>query len=168
MRFLILSLILVNVCVSKSYAFDPETYKFKYKQEIFFDSMKAIDGDTLVNGKWKIRLATIDAPEIGQKCRDAHDREYKCGVVAKEHLQKLLDNSVNGISCVLLKRDKYNRIIAGCRGNGVDFETNMLRSGQAIYGWYGRDPHEDYAKSNKIGIWSGKFVSPYIWRKSNS
>ena len=152
MKPIFLAFILVSLSSSKAFALDPEKWNFPYHQEIVFKSMYAIDGDTLSSGKWRIRLASIDAPEIGQLCYNKVGQEYQCGVMAKKYLQNLLDRSVEGIVCTLEKRDKYNRIIASCKDykSGKYFDDEMLKAGQAIYGYIGRNRYQDYAKKIKL------------------
>ena len=54
-------------------------------------NVRVIDGDSLrpvgqdnANGH-DIRLQGIDAPELGQRCRDRQGRNYACGRDAKAH-----------------------------------------------------------------------------------
>ena len=59
---------------------------------------KVIDGDTIIIDKKKIRLLGIDAPEIEQHCKKPWiqfnfitlNKKYKCGLVAKERLGKII------------------------------------------------------------------------------
>jgi endonuclease YncB( thermonuclease family) len=46
----------------------------------------------------------------------------------------------------------------------------MVRSGYAVaFRRYSKDYVEDenYAKTNKLGLWSGSFILPEKWRKLN-
>ena len=43
----------------------------------------ALDGDSLVIKKIKIRLNGIDAPEFSQECLNAKSQQYQCGLVSK-------------------------------------------------------------------------------------
>ena len=56
-----------------------------------------IDGDTLIISEVGIRLAGIDAPELGQRCRAPTNIEWPCGLDAK----RILASKVGGkpVSC---------------------------------------------------------------------
>ena len=47
---------------------------------------RVVDGDTLRVAGERVRLFGIDAPEIGQPCRDGGD----CGAQSKAHLEALI------------------------------------------------------------------------------
>ena len=55
-------------------------------------TMRVVDGDSLrpADGAHDIRLQGIDAPEIGQRCRDRAGRDYDCGRKARAHLKSLV------------------------------------------------------------------------------
>lgn len=84
-------------------------------------SLVVIDGDTITAGHERIRIANIDAPEIGNpKC----DAERRLGLVAKRRLAELL-----GEGDSIIKRgdpvtgrikDRYGRTLATITVNGRD------------------------------------------------
>ena len=128
--------------------------------------LKVIDGDTIhLNGE-KIRFTGIDTPELKQTCiKD--DVENLCGVTAKQILVKKIGNNV--IECISEGRDQYKRILAECFVNNESLSSYLVRSGYAFaYRRYSKKfvPDEDYARINKIGMWSMEFDYPWDYRKS--
>ena len=129
--------------------------------------LRVVDGDTIhLNGK-KIRFTGIDTPELKQTCINQGIID-PCGVTAKEILiDKISDNEVE---CVSEGKDQYKRTLAECFVNNESLSSYLVRSGYAFaYRKYSRKfiSDEDYAKSNKIGMWSMKFDYPWDYRKYN-
>ena len=126
-----------------------------------------IDGDTIHINKNKIRLHGIDAPEIKQKCI-LNDKEWYCGKQSRIELKKLINNEI--VECIVNNIDIYNRYIAICYVKKNNLNQLMVKKGWAIaYKHYSSQYiiEEKYAQENKLGIWAGKFVDPYIFRKMN-
>ena len=126
------------------------------------------DGDTIKILNNKIRLHGIDAPEKKQKCiKDL--KEYNCGLVASEALIKKISKNV--VKCTTQKnKDRYNRFIGICFVEQEDLNKWMVRNGHAVaYKRYSKDYilDEEFAKTNKLGLWSGTFLNPEKWRKLN-
>ena len=129
--------------------------------------LKIIDGDTIhLNGK-KIRFSGIDTPEIKQICfKDGV--KNTCGITAKQILIDKISN--NKIQCIEEGKDQYKRILAECFVNNESLSSYLVRSGYAFaYRRYSKKfiSDEDYAKFNKIGMWSMEFDYPWDWRKQN-
>ena len=126
------------------------------------------DGDTIKISNNKIRLYGIDAPEKKQKC-SKNENEYNCGVEATKALIKRI--SKNSVRCQIQKnKDRYNRFIGVCFVEQEDLNKWMVRNGYAIaYRRYSKDYilDEEFAKTNKLGLWSGTFIKPEKWRKLN-
>ena len=55
----------------------------------FADSLRVVDGDTIVLNGEKIRFTGIDTPELKQTCTQ-DDQELDCGMTAKMLLVKRL------------------------------------------------------------------------------
>ena len=126
------------------------------------------DGDTIKILNNKIRLHGIDSPEKKQKCiKDL--KEYNCGLVASEALIKKISKNV--VKCTTQKnKDRYNRFIGVCYIKQENLNRWLVRNGYAIaYRRYSKDYilDEDFAKTNKLGLWSGTFLKPEKWRKVN-
>lgn len=92
----------------------------------------AIDGDTVTIRGETIRIANIDAPEIGQaKC----DAEHRLAMVAKRRLQDLLSSGrievhVGGPESGR-KVDRYNRTLATITVDGQDVGDILVAEGLA-------------------------------------
>ena len=126
------------------------------------------DGDTIKILNKRIRFHGIDTPEKKQICI-RNSKKYNCGKEATNALKrKIGDKSV--ICKVQDKLDKYKRFIGVCFLEDVNLNKWMVRNGYAVaYIRYSKDYIEDenYAKKNKIGLWSGYFIHPEKWRKLN-
>ncbi|MBI04669.1 MAG: nuclease [Pelagibacteraceae bacterium] len=131
----------------------------------FTGKAKIIDGDTIHINSNKIRLHGIDAPETDQKCI-FKKKEWFCGRQATKELKKLIKNKI--IKCEVNDIDIYNRYVAICFIDHIDLNKLMVKNGWAIaYRYYSTDyiAEENHARENKLGIWKGEFLSPYIYRK---
>lgn len=129
---------------------------------------RVTDGDTIRIKGIRIRLYGIDAPEIDQPCWQSNIK-YSCGLRSKQYLQNL----IRGVSlnCDFLGKDSYGRQLAKCYDSAnKDINAQMVSSGNAIaYLFFSRDyaRQQAEAKSNKRGIWAGRFTEPYEYRKRN-
>ena len=129
--------------------------------------LRVVDGDTIhLNGE-KIRFTGIDTPELKQTCINQGIID-PCGVTAKEILiDKISDNEVE---CISEGKDQYKRTLAECFVNNESLSSYLVRSGYAFaYRKYSKKfiSDEEYAKTNKIGMWSMKFDYPWDYRKYN-
>ena len=129
--------------------------------------IRVVDGDTIhLNGE-KIRFSGIDTPELKQTCvKD--DVIYPCGVTAKEILIQKIDNNI--VKCISEGKDQYKRTLAECFVNDKSLSSYLVRSGYAFaYRKYSKKfiADEDYARINKLGMWSMKFEYPWDFRRNN-
>ena len=131
------------------------------------DKIKIIDGDTIhLNGK-KIRFSGIDTPEIRQTCTK-NNEIVKCGIQARELLVKIISN--NNVKCIEEGKDQYKRILAECFVNDLSLSSYLVKNGYAFaYRKYSQKfvIDEDFARLNKLGMWSMNFEYPWDWRKKN-
>ena len=129
--------------------------------------LRVVDGDTIhLNGE-KIRFTGIDTPELKQTCIK-EGVINPCGVIAKEILIKKIND--NKVECISNGKDQYKRTLAECFVNGESLSSYLVRSGYGFaYRKYSKKfiLDEDYAKTNKIGMWSMKFDYPWDYRKYN-
>tara|TARA_B100000780_G_C20722528_1_gene287184 strand:+ start:36 stop:506 length:471 start_codon:yes stop_codon:yes gene_type:complete len=126
------------------------------------------DGDTIKILNNKIRLHGIDAPEKKQNCTK-NEKKYNCGRLATEALIKKINKNV--VKCLTQKnKDRYNRSIGVCFVDQKNLNKWMVKNGYAVaYRRYSKDYilDEEFAKKNKLGLWSGTFLKPERWRKLN-
>ena len=135
--------------------------------DIKSQDVKITDGDTIkINGE-KIRFSGIDTPELNQTCVKEGVKN-SCGLTAKQILiDKILDNKVK---CIKEGKDRYKRILAECFVNNESLSRYLVRSGYAFaYRKYSKKfiIDEDYARVNKLGIWSMEFEYPWDFRRNN-
>jgi endonuclease YncB( thermonuclease family) len=129
--------------------------------------VKVIDGDTIHIGTIKYRFFGIDAPEIKQIC-EKDNKKVKCGILAKNLLKNKIGDKIP--SCIIKDKDRYQRLVAECFIGNESLSRFMVREGYAVvYTQYSRDFVEDenFAKKNKLGIWSTNFQTPLEYRKIN-
>ena len=125
---------------------------FSYGNEKNIIKGKAIiiDGDTIkINGK-KIRFGGIDSPERGEI---GHQ-------FSKDRLIEKVGKKI--VICFKEKnKDYWNRIIAECFIENENISSYMVKNGYACdYVKYSNEKYakeEEYAKSNKLGIWKMKY-----------
>ena len=130
-------------------------------------NLKITDGDTIkINGE-KIRFSGIDTPELKQTCFKKGVKNF-CGKEAKQILiDKIADNKV---TCVREGKDRYKRTLAECFVNDKSLSSYLVRSGYAFaYRKYSKKfiIDEDYARVNKLGMWSMEFEYPWDFRRNN-
>lgn len=123
------------------------------------------DGDTVelknADGKLKLRLTDIDAPE----------RNQAYGQKARRALIKLCKGSDISINVELAGKDKYNRHLGKLQCNQTDVSVYMAEHG---YAWHNKKYSDNLAVKNaaatarkeRIGLWSmEKPVPPWVWRR---
>jgi endonuclease YncB( thermonuclease family) len=123
-----------------------------------------IDGDTIHIGDKKYRFSGIDAPEIKQTCQK-DGVVIMCGVIAKDALQNKINN--REVSCKDEEIDRYQRIVAECFIGEESLSKYLVRNGYAVaYRKYSNKfiEDEEYAKQNKLGLWSMTFEYPWDYR----
>ena len=133
----------------------------------FADSLRVVDGDTIVLNGEKIRFSGIDTPELKQTCMQ-NDQEVGCGMTARMLLVKKIGN--NTLECISEGKDAYKRTLAECFVNGESLSKFLVRSGYAFaYRKYSDKfiKDEEFAKENKLGMWSMKFQYPWDFRKGS-
>ena len=132
----------------------------------FADNLKIVDGDTIVLNGEKIRFSGIDTPELKQTCMNG-DQKVFCGKLAKMLLVKKIGNKTP--ECIREGKDVYKRTLAECFINGESLSAFLVRSGYAFAYLKYSDKFikdEEFAKKNKLGMWSMKFQYPWDFRKS--
>ena len=129
--------------------------------------IKIVDGDTIHLNKEKIRFSGIDTPELKQTCKKNTEIIY-CGIQAKKILIKKIGK--NKVKCINEGKDRYKRTLAECFVNNLSLSSFLVRQGYAFaYKKYSKKfvEDEDYARLNKLGMWSMDFEYPWDYRNKN-
>jgi endonuclease YncB( thermonuclease family) len=124
-----------------------------------------IDGDTIEIHGQRIRFHGIDAPESRQTCV-VRGQVWRCGQQAALALSDFIGRSP--VACQEQGIDRYGRMIGVCSVRGEDIEAWMVANGWALaYRKYSLDytDEEAMAEAAGVGIWRGKFVPPWEWRR---
>jgi len=132
----------------------------------FADNLNVVDGDTIILNGEKIRFSGIDTPELKQTCMDK-DQEVLCGVLAKVLLIEKIGSKTP--TCISEGKDMYKRTLAECFVDDESLSSFLVRSGYAFaYRKYSKKfvEDEEFAKKNKLGLWSMKFQFPWDFRKN--
>ena len=140
---------------------------FLFSNNLFASHVTVIDGDTIRLGDVKIRFSGIDAPEINQTCV-ASEGKVACGKISRDLLIEKVTN--NKMSCTDEGKDFYGRVLGECFVNGESLSAYLVREGFAFaYRKYSNKYIEDeeYAKFNKLGMWSMEFQYPWDYRRNN-
>lgn len=134
----------------------------------------AYDGDTITvkrgSEKLKVRFACIDAPELKQPM----------GKKSRDYLRSLISSSGGKVGLNVISTDRYGRSVAEVwvQNDGTQelAQSKMVLVGMA-YGyeryksdcpsWDAVRTSQEYAKSNKIGLWAGNYQKPWEYRKRN-
>ena len=128
------------------------------------------DGDSFSLGRERYRLQGIDAPELHQECTDAKGQSWPCGMRARSELRRII--GTDPVQCRIVSTDRYGRNFAVCEAGGRDLAEEMVRAGFAtVHERRGASsPYrhaEAEARTDKRGIWAGRFEKPSDWRRSN-
>ena len=123
------------------------------------------DGDTLEIRGMDIRLHGIDAPESSQTCLE-NGRQWPCGRRSANALDRFID--ARTVRCQGRTTDRYGRLIAVCYVGDTDINAWLVRNGWALaYRRYSRDYVDDERAAERAGagVWRGRFVPPWQWRR---
>lgn len=127
------------------------------------------DGDTITascpDGKLRVRVWGIDAPETGQQ---------PWGQDSTRYLQALLDQG-DRVQVQVVDTDRYGRSVARLFIGEQDLGWQMVRDGRAVvYEQYNdsqgyRDAQSE-ARGARLGVWAepGDQQDPAAWRRLNS
>lgn len=138
---------------------------YVYSAEMIGKVVSVADGDTITiienldNGRFKIRLYGIDAPE----------KKQDFGQKAKQYLSSLIFNKE--VKIKFTEIDRYGRIIGKVYLNDIEINIEMLKAGMAWhYSRYDQTSAyitaEKQARKNGIGLWSMKNpIPPWNFRR---
>jgi len=134
--------------------------------ESFSGQVLVLDGDTILMREQRIRLHGIDAPESRQSCWDKLDKIYRCGQISTDQMVSYTNGKI--VHCEVTDTDRYGRLVARCSIDGENLSERLVREGWALaYRRYSRDYilSEEQAERANLGIWQGRFIEPWKWRK---
>lgn len=135
------------------------------------------DGDTLAvliegNRQLKIRLSSIDAPEVSHSNKERGRVGQPYSENSKRYLSSLVKGKVVDSECYEL--DRYGRAVCEIFVDGQSVNRAMVAQGFAwanlsSHGRYLRDKSlpalEATARMNRAGLWAGHSpVAPWEWR----
>ena len=126
------------------------TYSYGDEQNDIKGRATIIDGDTIKINQKKIRFGGIDSPERGEI-----GHQFSKNKLIEKIGKKIV------ICFKEKKKDYWNRIIAECFIEDESISSYMVKNGYACdYVKYSNKKYakeEEYAKSNKLGIWKMQF-----------
>ena len=128
--------------------------------------VRVLDGDSVWIQGIAIELDGIDAPEADQRCLKADGRHYACGELATRALRTIIGGQ--RATCEQVGRTATGKLRARCRLRRRDLAREMLALGWAVApegapGDYAKAQAE--AEAKREGIWDGRFVLPWEWRR---
>ncbi len=125
------------------------------------------DGDTVelsnADGKFKLRLTDIDAPE----------RNQAYGKKSRRALTKLCKRNDIIVTARIVGTDKYNRYLGNLYCNQTDAGLYLVEHGLAWHNAkYSSNPitfnAETIAHQKRLGLWkSKKPTPPWVWRQKH-
>ena len=127
------------------------------------------DGDQVVIGTTRIRLAGMDAPAIDQLCLNPKGERWTCGVGRARCADQTLRGDKSW-TCTPMRTDRFGRSVAKCLVDGEDIPKWMVKNGWALaYLQYSKayEADEKEARDAKAGLWAGAFIAPWDWRVRN-
>ena len=130
-------------------------------------STRVIDADTLEVKGERVRLEGIDAPETRQICERASGTLYPCGQAATRALRERIGDG-NVVCALDPQRDRYGRALGVCSVHGEDLNAWLVSQGYALaYRRYSTRyvEQEEAAREAGRGVWAGRFVAPWDWRR---
>ena len=129
---------------------------------------KIRDGDQIMIGGSRIRLAGIDAPSADQLCLNTKGERWTCGVAARDELIHHTDKK--SWICHVTRVDPHGRVVAKCDVDGEDIQKWIVKNGWALSNTrrsHDYDADEKAAREAKAGMWQGAFIAPWDWRIRN-
>jgi endonuclease YncB( thermonuclease family) len=90
---------------------------------------RVIDGDTFTCNSTRIRLASIDAPEMPGHCRPGRSCTAGDPIASRDYLRSI---SSGQVTCRPIETDSYGRTVALCDASGVDLSCAMVASNHAV------------------------------------
>ena len=124
-------------------------------------AQQAIDGDTIRIGDATYRIHGIDAAELRQACADG----WPAGAAAKGFMSELMRGKT--VVCEGKTRDRFGRVVAVCRADGLDLGADMVSAGMAwAFAKYSGDyaPNEVIARASGLGVHGHDCERAWVYR----
>jgi endonuclease YncB( thermonuclease family) len=134
---------------------------------------KVLDGDTLeLRGGERLRLAAIDAPELGQPTALGG---LDAGKLATQCLRQIIQSQKEW-RLSYLGRDLYGRILGDLSSEDIaSLNERLVYEGCcSLYAWAEGDQRKiwrlrEEAQRERRGLWKyGGFMRPSVWRKKRA
>jgi endonuclease YncB( thermonuclease family) len=129
---------------------------------------QVLDSGTIEIAGRRIRLYGIDAPAPQQRCDSFDGQNWACGLRAASYLHELVGG--RRIACLAHGRDHDGDMVAACFDGAADLSRAMVRAGYAIALPYVTEDYvadESVARTQRVGLWSGRFETPAGWRRTH-
>lgn len=148
-------------------------------EEFVTKVIAVLDGDTVLirraHGVLKIRLADIDAPEVGHAGMGDKPPNSQTAQPFGASSQRSLSDMVLGkqVKVVSQAMDQYGRMVAHLSIAGLDVNTEQIRRGMAWeYSFHHSNRElvalEAEARQTQRGLWAmSSPVPPWDWRKQH-
>ena len=110
-------------------------------------------------------MAVSLSPETGRTC-EVDGQPWRCGQQAALALADKI--GVGNVTCTDRGTDRYGRTLAICYLGDLDLNGWLVAEGWALaYRHYSTEyvPQEDAARATGNGMWRGRFVPPWDWRR---
>jgi len=152
-------------------------FSSSHAEEFSSKVIAVLDGDTVLikrtSGLVKIRLAEIDAPEVGHAGMGGQPPNSQKAQAFGETSKRSLSDMVLGkqVKVVSQAVDQYGRMVAHISVNGLDVNAEQIRRGMA---WEYSNYHsnkvyialQQEAKQARRGLWAQSSpMPPWQWRK---
>jgi endonuclease YncB( thermonuclease family) len=94
------------------------------------NGLRVVDGDTLRCGSVRVRLASIDAPEVPGHCNPGRSCTPGDPYASTDNLSALVAGA--DVQCRKTDVDRYGRTVALCSANGRDLSCAQYQGGFAV------------------------------------
>ena len=95
--------------------------------------------------------------------------KYSCGLNStKALIQFIKKNRNKSIKCIHHGIDKYGRFISECWTGEISINSWLVKNGFALAYLQYSDKFfhdEKIAKEKRLGVWQGRFIYPWDWRR---
>ena len=123
--------------------------------------------DACYSGGFVEALKTIDGVESIHTSASSTEKAWSGAVDGASSFGMARVIAGRTVECSVVRRDRFERLLARCRAGNRDLNRQMVRDGMAVsFGGAYRD-EEAAARRRKKGMWSGEFIRPQQWRRAH-